>query len=162
RFQNVFAAKVDGAWHLHELTRDHPLEAFVLFSTSVSLLGYAGQGNHAAANAFLDGLAHYRRGHGLPGLGVNWGAWGGRVSVVARQVETQMRRQGVTLIPPDQGFAALGRAMGTDVAQIAVIPIQWQQFLRGYAEHQVPLFFADMVREEQPVRLAADAGEGLA
>jgi myxalamid-type polyketide synthase MxaC len=146
RFQKVFAAKVDGAWHLHELTRDHQIEAFVLFSTSVSLQGYAGQGNHAAANAFLDGLAHYRRGLGLPGLSINWGAWGETGSVVERQVEAQMRRQGVTLIPPDQGFAALGRILCTDVAQMAVIPIQWPQFLRGYADRQVPPFFAQMVQ----------------
>jgi myxalamid-type polyketide synthase MxaC len=162
RFQKVFAAKVDGAWHLHELTRDRRLEAFVLFSTSVSLQGYAGQGNHAAANAFLDGLAHYRRGLGLPGLSINWGAWGETGSVVERQVEAQMRRQGVSLIPPDQGFAALGRTLCTGVAQMAVIPIQWQQFLRGYADRQVPPFFAEMVRGGGDLpKPAAAEGDGL-
>ncbi|MCA9978346.1 MAG: KR domain-containing protein, partial [Anaerolineales bacterium] len=59
----------------HTLTRDLPLEQFVLFSTGVSLLGAPGQGNHAAANAFMDTLVYARRAQGLPGISINWGAW---------------------------------------------------------------------------------------
>src|SRR5262249_28755659 len=61
RFENVMAAKVQGGWNLHHLTLDFPLDFFVLFSSAAALLGSPGQGNHAAANAFLDALAHYRR-----------------------------------------------------------------------------------------------------
>ena len=71
----VFRPKIDAAWHLHELTRDLPLSMFVLFS-SMAWPGNPGQGNYAAANAFLDGLAAYRRDQGLAGVSVVWGLWG--------------------------------------------------------------------------------------
>ena len=75
RVEGVLRAKVDGAWHLHELTRDLDLSAFVMFSSMAGIVGSPGQGNYAAANSFLDGLAAYRRARGLAGLSVAWGMW---------------------------------------------------------------------------------------
>ncbi len=75
RVDPVLRAKVDGAWNLHELTQDLDLSAFVMFSSMAGIVGAPGQGNYAAANSFLDGLATYRRAHGLPGLSVAWGMW---------------------------------------------------------------------------------------
>ena len=75
RVDTVLRAKVDGAWNLHELTQDLDLSAFVVFSSMAGIVGAPGQGNYAAANSFLDGLAPYRRAHGLPGLSVAWGLW---------------------------------------------------------------------------------------
>ena len=71
----VLRPKVMGGWLLHRLLEDAPLDFFVLFSSAGSLLGQPGQGNYAAANAFLDALAHHRRAQGRPALSVNWGAW---------------------------------------------------------------------------------------
>ncbi|MFF7904102.1 SDR family NAD(P)-dependent oxidoreductase, partial [Streptomyces sp. NPDC007920] len=75
RIDTVFAPKVDGAWNLHLATEDLGLAAFVLFSSASGTLGNAGQGNYAAGNGFLDGLAAYRRQLGLPGLSLAWGLW---------------------------------------------------------------------------------------
>ena len=75
RIDTVLRAKVDGAWHLHELTQQLDLAAFVMFSSMAGIVGAPGQGNYAAANSFLDALAAYRRAHRLPGLSVAWGMW---------------------------------------------------------------------------------------
>jgi NADPH:quinone reductase-like Zn-dependent oxidoreductase len=76
RFERVLGPKVNGAWNLHVLTQDKPLDLFVLFSAGAALIGPLGQGSYAAANAFLDGLAYLRASLGLPAISINWGACG--------------------------------------------------------------------------------------
>lgn len=130
RFETVMAPKVDGAWNLHTLTHAMQLDFFVLFSAGAALLGSAGQSNYAAANSFLDGLAHYRRSLGLPALSINWGAWAD-VGMAARLGENRGRRwSGMESIKPADGMRAMHRLMERDSVQAGVLPINWRHAAR--------------------------------
>jgi acyl transferase domain-containing protein/acyl carrier protein len=140
RFSSILPAKVEGARHLHELTRGRALDYFVLFSTSAALIGNPGQANHAAANAFLDALAHARRAEKLPGLSINWGAWGEAGAVAEGLIQERLLASGAKPIPLQEGFAALGQVLSADRAQIGIIPADWPRFLAGYGA-AIPAFF---------------------
>jgi myxalamid-type polyketide synthase MxaB len=129
RFIRVMAPKVQGAWNLHNLTKNQPLDFFVLFSSSASLLGAAGQANYGAANAFLDALASYRRSQGLPGLSINWGPWA-EVGMTAKlQLGDRLRQKGEDSIPPQQGLQILGKLLQQPSVQVGVMPMNWARFL---------------------------------
>ena len=118
----------------------NPLDFFVLFSSMVSLVGSPGQGNHAAANAFLDALAHHRRGLGLPGTSINWGPWTGIETSVEATVLQRMQQRGVSAIDPAGGMAAFEWALRGSKAQVGVLPVDWPTFLRQFpAESRPPL-----------------------
>ncbi|MFF3862588.1 SDR family NAD(P)-dependent oxidoreductase [Streptomyces sp. NPDC002209] len=117
RVDTVLAPKVNGAWHLHELTRHLDLSAFVLFSSIASVLGTAGQANYAAANAFLNGLAETRRAEGLPATSLCWGFWAERSEMVADIGDTdvvRLQRQGVLPMASQEGLALFDRAISLD------------------------------------------------
>jgi acyl carrier protein len=126
RFIRVMAAKVAGAWNLHQLTADCDLDLFVLFSSVASVLGSPGQANHSAANAFMDSLAHYRCYQGLPGLSINWGAWA-RVGSAVQYIEDNPLLQGAGAMEPEQGLWILEQLIASDGRQAGVIPIDWSQ-----------------------------------
>ncbi|MEU5980610.1 type I polyketide synthase, partial [Streptomyces sp. NPDC047315] len=117
RLDAVMAAKTNGAWQLHEATRNRDLAAFVLYSSAASVLGNAGQANYAAANAFLNALAEHRHGQGLPGLSLAWGMWqapGGMAEQLDDAERARITRSGIAPLTPDQGFALLDRALAGD------------------------------------------------
>ncbi len=122
RFEKVFAAKVLGAWNLHTLTKQMPLAFFMLFSSTASLFGSPGQANYAAANAFMDGLAHHRHAQGLPALSINWGAWS-ELGMAAKQQVVQ--RGGMGLIPPQQALQVVESLLRGSHVQVGVVPINW-------------------------------------
>ncbi|MEP1079780.1 thioester reductase domain-containing protein [Leptolyngbya sp. PL-A3] len=141
RFTRVMAAKVQGAWNLHRLTQDQPIDFFVLFSSAAALLGSPGQGNYAAANAFMDGLAHYRRGLGLPALSLNWGAWSesGMAANLSDRDQTRLASQGIQAIAIPQGLQILAQVLGGDRPQLGVLPFDWAVFKRQWAGQEPPL-----------------------
>ncbi|GAB2846778.1 type I polyketide synthase [Lentzea nigeriaca] len=103
--QAVLGPKADGARHLHELTRDADLAAFVLFSSVSGLAGTAGQGAYAAANAYLDGLAHQRRKAGLPAVSLAWGAWdAGMAGTLGETDRRRMSRSGLFALSIEDGL----------------------------------------------------------
>ncbi|KMW70467.1 type I polyketide synthase, partial [Limnoraphis robusta] len=121
KFERVMKPKMHGAWNLHQLTKDIPLDYFVLFSSAASLLGSPGQANHVAANTFLDMLAHYRQMLGLPGLSINWGAWSEVGAAAERQVTQHMSLKGVGTISPQQGLEILEELIAQPDPQVGVI-----------------------------------------
>ncbi|WP_071592440.1 beta-ketoacyl reductase [Kamptonema formosum] len=145
-FEEVMAPKVAGAWNLHTLTKNQPLDFFVLFSSATSLLGNAGQANHAAANAFLDAIASYRRHLGLPSLSINWGTWS-EVGIAARLgLDKLSSKQGEGTITLAQGLQILDQLLKDEstVHQVGVMPIDWPQFLARQLTPQP--FFSDVMK----------------
>ena len=128
-FTKVMKPKVQGAWHLHQLTQNQPLDFFILFSSAASLLGSPGQSNHSAANAFLDALAYYRRRIGLPGLSINWGAVSQVGEAAERGADSRARQKGINPISPAQVLEALDLLISSSAVEVGVVPIQWNQFL---------------------------------
>jgi acyl transferase domain-containing protein/acyl carrier protein len=125
RIDRVLAPKVDGAWHLHELTEQLELSAFILFSSSTGTLGGPAQGNYAAANAFLDALAVYRREHGLPATSLAWGWWAttdGMVGDLSEIDRARMRQGGILPLSAEEGVELFDLAYALDRAQ--VLPIR--------------------------------------
>jgi hypothetical protein len=125
------AAKVHGTWNLHVLTRETPLDFFVLFSSAAGFLGSGGQANHAAVSAFMDSVAHYRRSVGLRALTINWGPWRDVGYAARAGVVDRMREHGVDSIGPIEGFKILEYLLGTTATQVAAIPIRWSEFGAG-------------------------------
>jgi NAD(P)-dependent dehydrogenase (short-subunit alcohol dehydrogenase family)/acyl carrier protein len=116
RVEAVFRPKVDAACHLHDLTREEDLAAFVLFSSVSGLFGGLGQGNYAAANAFLDGLAHRRRAEGLPALSVAWGWWEPTSGITAHLTDDDLRRihnRGMLALPAQDALTLFDAACST-------------------------------------------------
>ena len=127
RFETVFAPKLQGAWNLHVQLLGTPLDFFVLFSSVASVFGSPAQGNYAAANAFLDSLAHYRAARGLPALAINWGPWA-EVGMAAQPNRGgRLAELGTESIPPNDGVRVLGDLLGERSPQVAVVPINWKR-----------------------------------
>ena len=132
QFTKVMAPKVQGTWHLHQLTKDLPLDFFVCFSSMASILGSPGQGNYAAANGFMDALAHYRRGMRLPGLSINWGAWAasGMAARLDGGHQKRIEMSGMSAIEPEQGMQVLGSLLSESSSQVGVFPVNWSRFIQ--------------------------------
>ncbi|MFD3943866.1 amino acid adenylation domain-containing protein [Streptomyces sp. NPDC058579] len=132
-FDAVLAPKAAGAWLLHHLLRDEPLDHFVLFSSVAALLTTTGQTNYAAGNAFLDALAHHRRARGLPALSLNWGPWATGMIEELSLVEHYRVVRGMNSLSPAAGTAVLERVFGQDRAQLLIATISdWKTFLAWY------------------------------
>jgi short-subunit dehydrogenase/acyl carrier protein len=139
-FERVLAAKVTGTSLLDTLTREHPVEHFILFSSVASVMGSAGQGAYAAANAFMDGLALRRRALGLPAQSINWGPWAdrGMAAGMSRRDRDRFSATGFEMMPTDDALGCLERAIALNLPQVAVIPARWEVVCGRFVAGQVP------------------------
>jgi acyl carrier protein len=144
----VLRPKVLGGFLLHRLSAGAPLDFFKLFSSGASVIGSAGQGNYAAANSFLDALAHHRRLTGQVALSVNWGPVSGAgfgATEEGLRVHAQWERNGLHRLTPRELTAALEPLLGSGAPQLAVMKVDWRQLGR---------LFPDLVRSPWASRVA--------
>ncbi|MGK5440465.1 SDR family NAD(P)-dependent oxidoreductase, partial [Micromonospora sp. URMC 105] len=158
----VLRPKVDAAWHLHELTRDLPLTAFVLFSSVSGILGTAGQGNYAAANTFLDALAAHRAAAGLPATSLAWGLWDGSHGMGATLSPADLARWargGVVPLTPERGLALFDAALA-DAAPLLVPATFDLARLRADDDPPPPPLRGLVRRRPRRTSQAGSSGEG--
>jgi len=150
--EKVLRPKVVGTWILHQLTQAMKLDFFVSFSSIASMWGSKGQAHYAAANHFLDVLAHYRQGLGLPALSVNWGPWAGGGMALA-EFQTWLTRMGVEGLQPEPALAALRYLLGTGCVQTTVANVDWTLFKGLYeARGKRPLLAQIEVQQRLPAQ----------
>ncbi|MCC3775556.1 SDR family NAD(P)-dependent oxidoreductase [Streptomyces sp. UNOB3_S3] len=159
RLSAVLRPKADAAWHLHELTKEMDLAAFVLFSSAVGVLGGPGQANYAAANAFLDALAEHRRANGLPGTSLAWGLWsvpGGINKDLDEADLNRFARDGFRPIARPEGHSLFDRALAHDSAALVGTPVGAAAVR---AQEHVPALLRALVSTAAPRRTAQSQTE---
>ncbi|ADI05104.1 modular polyketide synthase [Streptomyces bingchenggensis BCW-1] len=159
RLATVFGPKADAAWHLHELTRDLDLAAFMTYSSVAGQLGGAGLGSYAAANAFLDALANHRRAEGLPGQSLLWGPWAQDGGMTSELTDTDIHRlnaAGMPLLTEEQGVALFDAAATCDEPVVAPVRLNLAA-LR--AQGEVPGLLRGLVRTARRTAGGASASE---
>jgi acyl transferase domain-containing protein len=155
QLRRVFEPKVAGAWHLHQLTLDDPLDHFVLFSSAAALLGPPGQAAYAAANAALGSLAHARRAAGLPAMAIDWGPW--QNGLADGDNQGRWRAWGIEPLAPGQALAAMDRALELNPAQVAVIAWQPPVGLSGADLAGTAAFLSELLPQASSDRTDAAA-----
>jgi acyl transferase domain-containing protein/aryl carrier-like protein len=149
RLHEALAAKVDAAWHLHELTEALDLSAFVLFSSSAGIMGSPMHGGYAAANVFLDALAQERVANGLTGLSIAWGLWDSTEGMGGEMMKAaggRVERSGLRPIPPDEGLCMFDAACVRGDPAIVALPINVAEAGKPIEARMVPAVFRGLVR----------------
>ncbi|MPY63938.1 SDR family NAD(P)-dependent oxidoreductase, partial [Streptomyces spongiae] len=165
RLAGVLAAKAESALHLHELTADRKLSAFVLFSSFAGVVGNPGQGAYSAANNVLDALAVARRAQGLPAVSLAWGMWAtadGMGGTLGDAEQERMARQGFPALETGEGLALLDAALAAN--EPTVVPVALRTSALGEAGHgALPAVLHDLVpvraRRRTVDAASADGGE---
>jgi acyl carrier protein len=159
QLRSVFRPKVVGAWVLHDLTATMDLDFFVLFSSTTALLGVRDLGHYAAANTFLDALAHQRKAGGRPALSINWGVWD---EVQAGSVEQQRALTGAGLrpMPAASALKILGRLLTGAPPQVVVAAVDWATLKAVYETKKRRPFLEQLGSAPSPKRTAVVPEQG--
>ncbi|WP_200846182.1 type I polyketide synthase [Mycolicibacterium vanbaalenii] len=148
-FTKVMAPKVAGTRALHHTFRDHRLDFFVMFGSVGSTIAAPGQGNYAAANAFLDAFAHLRQSQGLPALTIGWGPWSvGMVEDL--KLEKIYAQRGIELITPAVGAKILDRLINQKVPNAVAITADWSRARHAGMGGRLPMMFSELGTTETP------------
>jgi acyl transferase domain-containing protein/NADP-dependent 3-hydroxy acid dehydrogenase YdfG/acyl carrier protein len=162
QLDRVMVPKVDAAWHLHQLTAELDLSAFVLFSSAAGTLGGPGQANYAAANTFLDALAEHRRHRGLPGTSLAWGFWARASGMTGHLDDTdrsRLSRGGMTPLETDHGLALFDAALAHDHPTLVPAQLDLPRLRSLAAAGMLPPVLQGLVR--LPARRARAGGDAL-
>ncbi|WP_157873243.1 type I polyketide synthase, partial [Streptomyces neyagawaensis] len=160
RLDTVLRPKVDAAWNLHELTEGMDLSAFVVFSSIAGVFGGMGQGNYAAANSFLDALAHHRRQRGLPAASLAWGLWANKGGMSGGLDEADFRRiarGGIIAFSPAEGAALFDTANASSEPVVLPLRLDTTALAAQSGADGVPALLRGLVRPA--ARRSAAAGE---
>lgn len=142
-FTDVLAPKITGTRVLHNVFRDHDLEFFVMFGSAGSTIAAPGQGNYAAANAFLDAFAHHRQALGLPALTIGWGPWS--VGMVEElKLEKVYAQRGIELITPAVGARILDRLLSQRVPAVVAMNADWSRARQVGFGGRLPMMFTEL------------------
>lgn len=142
-FATVMAPKVIGTRLLHNAFEKAELEFFVMFGSAGSVIASPGQGNYAAANAYLDAFAHYRRLRGLPALTIGWGPWS--VGMVEElKLERIYAQRGIELITPGAGVRILDRLLAQKTPHVVAITADWGRARQASFSAHLPAIFGDL------------------
>nr|APD71614.1 type I polyketide synthase 8 [Streptomyces sp.] len=163
QIERVMRPKVDAALHLHELTADADLSAFILFSSVASLMGSPGQANYAAANATLDALAASRRAAGLPATSLAWGLWSGTAGMAASLDEAELarlERMGMSALTAEKGLRLFDRSLDVDAAVVAPVQLETAALRAQARAGMLPPLLRGLVRA--PARAAQASAAALA
>ncbi|WP_420718961.1 type I polyketide synthase, partial [Streptomyces sp. NRRL WC-3795] len=164
RLDRVLRPKADAAWHLHRLTSDLPLTAFVLFSSVAGTFGAPGQANYAAANAYLDALAHHRRSVlGLPAQSLAWGPWdvdraaeAGMAGGLADRDRSRLTRSGLLPLAAHEGLALFDTAVEASAAALLATRLDLNAVrARSGPDGELPALFQGLVDGTTARRRAA-------
>jgi NADPH:quinone reductase-like Zn-dependent oxidoreductase/acyl carrier protein len=162
-FYDVLRPKMAGAWNLHRQTLDETLDFFILYSSAITLFGNEGQANYAAANMYLEALAEHRRGLGLPGLAVAWGAISevGHMARHAALTERVKERLGVKLLAPARALDRMVDALAAGAASVALAEVSWSRLAALPAIAKAPKYagMRDLMNEEAGEASGANAEE---
>jgi acyl carrier protein len=163
RLDGVLAPKVDAAWHLHELTETSSLQAFVLLSSAAGVLGGLGQGNYAAANAFLDALAADRRARGLPGSSIAYGLWeqsSAMTESLSKADRSRIASSGLGTLSCGEGLELFDAAIGSEHALTLAAPLDLRALQAQARTGVLPVMLSGLVRV--PKRRTDERSESLA
>ncbi len=162
QFWKPIRPKILGSWNLHAATRELPLDFFVMYSSAAALLGSPGQGNYAAANAFLDALAHRRAALGLPAISIQWGAFSD-VGLAAAQENRgeRLSYRGIDSFTAENGTALLSRLLARPRVEVGLLRMSMRQWVEFYPRAAAAPFLAEVRAAEEGRAGLTKATSGL-